>query len=188
MPYPLMLLHVAVLLTMLVGCGGDDEPPLAEDLRDGGHVLVLRHALTESTTPPDESLRSCDRQRNLSEAGREQAREIGAAMRELDIPIGDVRTSPMCRTHDTAILAFGRAEIDGDLVSPGEVGTIEDDERREQALLEMVETPPSDGTNTVLVTHTGNIGAALGESIVEGGMLAYADGRLVGRIPPDEWR
>jgi broad specificity phosphatase PhoE len=187
MPYPLMFLHVAVLLTMLVGCGGDDEPPLADDLRDGGHVLVFRHAATHTRVDQQEFLRSCAEQRNLSVAGREQAREIGAAMRELDIPIGEVRTSPMCRTHDTAVLAFGRATIDGDLVSPGVVGTLEDDERREQALREMVETPPSDGTNTVLVTHTGNIGAALGESIVEGGMLAYADGRLVGRIPPDEW-
>jgi hypothetical protein len=67
------------------------------------------------------------------------------------------------------------------------VDTIEADDRRARELRELVSQPPSDGTNTVLVTHTGNIGAALGESIDEGEMLAYADGRLVGQIKPEEW-
>jgi broad specificity phosphatase PhoE len=181
----LMLLHASLLL--FAGCGGEDEPPLADDLRDGGHVLVFRHAATGTATDEQEFLRSCSEQRNLSAAGRDQARAIGAAVRELDIPIGEVLTSPMCRTHDTAVLAFGRAEIDGDLVSPGVVGTERDDRRRAEVLRDLVEDPPTDGTNTVIVTHTGNIGAALDESLVEGEMLAYADGRLAGRIKPDEW-
>jgi broad specificity phosphatase PhoE len=180
---PLLL----VVLVLLAGCGGDDEPPLADELRDGGHVLVFRHAATGTATDETESLSSCSEQRNLSQAGREQARAIGAAMRELDIPIGEVLTSPMCRTHDTAVLAFGRATIDGDLVSPGVVGNERDDARRAEVLRELVRDTPSDGTNTVIVTHTGNIGAALDESLVEGEMLAYADGRVVGRVEPDEW-
>jgi broad specificity phosphatase PhoE len=180
-----MLLNAVLLI--VAGCGGDDEPALVGDLREGGHVLVLRHAATGSTRDQREFLSSCSLQRNLSVEGREQARAIGESMRELDIPIGDVRTSPMCRAHDTAVLAFGEATIEGDLVSPGVVDTIEEDDRRARELRELVSQSPSDGTNTVLVTHTGNIGAALGESIEEGEMLAYADGRLVGQIKPEEW-
>lgn len=177
-----MLLHTCALLAL--GCGGDDG--LAGELRDGGLVLVLRHTATETREGP-ESLRSCSQQRNLSAEGRRQARDIGSAMRALEIPVGDVRASGMCRARDTAELAFGRATIDRRLLSPGVVGTIEDDERRARALREMVEAPVPPGTNTVLVTHTGNIGAGLGESTVEGEMLAYDRGRLVGRVKADEW-
>ncbi|MGH2944836.1 MAG: histidine phosphatase family protein [Solirubrobacteraceae bacterium] len=185
MPIPWRSLNALVLI-VLAGCGSDAQPAIVQELRDGGLVLVMRHAATESATPPSESLRSCDRQRNLSAAGREQARAIGEAMRALDVPIGDVRSSPMCRARDTARLAFGRVEIDRDLVSPGVIGTIEADDRRAAALREMVHTAPPDGTNTVLVTHTGNIGAAFEESVDEGELLAYDRGRLVGTLSPGE--
>jgi phosphohistidine phosphatase SixA len=176
----------ALALAVLAGCGGGGEPPLVDDMREGGLVLVMRHAKTESTTPPNESLRSCDRQRNLSAEGREQARAIGEAMRELEIPIGEVRSSPMCRTRDTARLAFGRVEIDRDLLTPGVIGTIEDDDRRIAALRQMVRDAPPEGTNTVLVTHTGNIGGALEESVEEGEILAYDRGRLLGTVTSEE--
>jgi phosphohistidine phosphatase SixA len=183
----LMLLNTALALAVLVSaCGGDDDDGLAGDLRDGGHVLVLRHTATETREEP-ESLRSCSLQRNLSAAGREQARATGATMRELEIPIGDVRASPMCRTRDTAELAFGNVTMDRRLLSPGVVGTIEDDNRRARLLREMVEAPAPAGTNTILVTHTGNIGVGLGESVDEGETLVYAGGRLVGRVEADAW-
>ena len=176
----------ALALVVLAGCGGGGEPPLVEDMREGGLVLVMRHAKTESTTPPSESLRSCDLQRNLSAEGREQAGAIGEAMRELEIPIGEVRSSPMCRTRDTARLAFGDVEIDEDLLSLGVGGTIEDDERRTAALREMAREAPPEGTNTVLLTHTGNIGGAFDESVDEGEILAYDRGRLLGTITSEE--
>ncbi len=171
---------------MLAGGGGGGEPRLVGEMREGGLVLVMRHAKTESTTPPSESLRSCDQQRNLSPEGREQARAIGEAMREQEIPVGEVRSSPMCRTRDTARLAFDRLEVDQDLVSPGVVGKIEDDDRRIAALREMVREAPPEGTNTVLVTHTGNIGGAFDESVDEGEILAYDRGRLLGTITSEE--
>jgi broad specificity phosphatase PhoE len=183
-------------LALVAGCGGDDEraappaqDPIVRTLREGGHVLVMRHAKTESTTDRQEFLRSCELQRNLSEEGRTQAREIGEAIRALRIPIGEVRSSPMCRTRDTARLAFGDVTLDRDLVSPGVIGTAAGDERRAQAMRALVEDPLPAGENTVLVTHTGNIGAALGEAAVaEGEILVYGEGaELVGRVPPERW-
>jgi broad specificity phosphatase PhoE len=179
-------LHAWIALAIVMSaCGGGDA--LVGDLRDGGYVLVFRHTATETRIDEQESLRSCSRQRNLSADGRAQAREIGEAIRGLEIPIGDVRASPMCRTRDTAELAFGRVTTDRRLISPGVIGTVEDDDRRARQLRELVDTPPPEGTNTIIVTHTGTIGAALDESLDEGEMLAYEDGRLAGRVKPDEW-
>ena len=182
-------------LALLAGCGDDDTAappapdPLVRTLREGGHVLVMRHAKTESTTDRQEFLRSCELQRNLSEEGRAQARELGEAIRALRIPIGEVRSSPMCRTRDTARLAFGDVTLDRDLVSPGVIGTEAGDERRAQAMRAMVEEVPPAGENTVLVTHTGNIGAALAEgTVAEGEVLVYGEGaELVDRVPPERW-
>jgi broad specificity phosphatase PhoE len=182
---------VLALAVMAAGCG-EDEPardPLVSTLQAGGNVLVFRHAVTEQTTDRQEFLRSCELQRNLSEQGREQARAIGEAIRALKIPIGDVRSSPMCRARDTARLAFGRVTLDRDLVSPGVIGTEADDARRAEALRAMVEAPPAAGENTVLVTHTGNLGAGLGEETVdEGEALVYGEGgELIGRVPAERW-
>jgi broad specificity phosphatase PhoE len=188
------LLVLALLAAVAAGCGEDEpapppqQPSIVEALRAGGHVLVVRHAKADAEINRQELLRSCAFQRNLTEEGREQAREIGEAIRALRIPIGDVRSSPLCRTRDTARLAFGRATLDRNLVSPGVVGTEADDERRAQRLAAMVQNPPPAGENTVLVTHTGNIGAALGdETLQEGGMLVYGDGELVDRIESARW-
>jgi broad specificity phosphatase PhoE len=180
---------IVAALFLVAGCGGDDADPLVRELREGGHVLVIRHATADAEISRQELLRSCVLQRNLTEAGREQARAIGEGVRALEIPIGDVRSSPMCRARDTARLAFGRATLDRDLVSPGVIGSEADDERRAQAMRAMVEELPPAGQNTVLVTHTGNIGAALGEeTVAEGETLVYGEGaELVGRVPAEKW-
>lgn len=192
---PVLLLTV---LALVAGCGGDDEGanapaspenPLVGRLRDGGLTLVIRHATADNEINKQEKLSSCELQRNLTEAGKEQAKAIGEGIRALEIPIGDVRSSPMCRTHDTAEIAFGKVADDENLVSPGVIGTEADDRRRASELRRVVKEAASLGTNRVLVTHTGNIGAALGEeTVAEGETLVYdSSARLVGRVKAEDW-
>jgi phosphohistidine phosphatase SixA len=189
------------------GCGGDDEEAerpatpatpglparVLDQLREGRSVLVFRHATTENASFEQEVLGDCAQQRGLSEPGREEARRIGRAIRAAEIPIGDVRASPMCRTRDTAKLMFGRVTVDRDLVTPGMVGEEADDMRRVRILRRLADTPPSGAGNTVLVTHTGNIGGAFdNESVLESGALLFkpdGDGRPSAptRIDPDAW-
>ena len=178
--------RVLLLLVLLVvaGCGREEAPPplveseggaaaqLLGDLRTGGHVLVVRHTTTESTTDRQEQVGDCGSQRNLNAQGRREAQELGAALRALEVPVGVVRMSPLCRTRETALLAFGRAREDDDLISPGVIGTEADDTRRAERLRELAATAPREG-NTVLVTHTGTIGGAFGVSLLEGEALVF---------------
>ncbi|MBU2091202.1 MAG: histidine phosphatase family protein, partial [Alphaproteobacteria bacterium] len=55
------------------------EAALWDALRQGGHVVMFRHALAPGGGDPDGfRVEDCATQRNLNDAGREQARRIGA--------------------------------------------------------------------------------------------------------------
>lgn len=83
-------------------------PAWSFELRDGD-VVIYRHALAPGGgDPPGLKLGDCSTQRNLSDAGREQARRIGAVLRDR---LGTVRVtalwaSPWCRTLETAQLEY----------------------------------------------------------------------------------
>jgi broad specificity phosphatase PhoE len=89
------------------------EAALLDALRQGGAVLMLRHAQTEPGVgdPPGFQLGQCGTQRNLSEAGRAQSRRIGQALAAQGLVPRAVRSSGWCRCIDTAELAFGRHEV-----------------------------------------------------------------------------
>lgn len=79
-----------------------------------GVILLMRHALAPGGgDPPGFVAGDCSTQRNLSEEGRAQARRIGEALRQMEVPVTSVWHSQWCRARDTAELAFpgqGRAE------------------------------------------------------------------------------
>ena len=80
----------------------------AMPLRAGGRGLVvaMRHALAPGTfDPPGFRRGDCSTQRNLSDAGREQARRIGAWFRTHRLEPQRVRSSSWCRCLETARLA-----------------------------------------------------------------------------------
>ena len=82
-----------------------------QQARQGG-VLLVRHASTEPGLgdPPGFVLSQCQTQRNLSEAGRAQARALGAWFARHALPVQAVLSSQWCRCLDTAQLAFGRVQ------------------------------------------------------------------------------
>ena len=98
-------------LALAVGDADAGDPPWGR-LRQGGLVLLMRHGATEPGLgdPAGFRLDDCRTQRNLSAAGREDARRAGARLRAEGVPIASVFTSPWCRCRETATLAFGRAE------------------------------------------------------------------------------
>lgn len=96
--------------------GAAPAPPAQQDalvqaLRRGGVVALIRHSATDPGVgdPPGFRVEDCATQRNLNDAGRAQARRLGDWFRQHGITPTAVRTSPYCRTRDTARLAFGSA-------------------------------------------------------------------------------
>ncbi len=192
----------AFAVLALAGCGGAEAPTpdaaldpvrLVEALQEGGYVIYLRHAATDRSK--DDAgvidLDDCSSQRNLNDAGRQQARELGRAFRALEIPVGEVRSSEYCRTRETAELAFGRAALEPDLT-----GFPNDDApeyaARVRRTKELLATPPDAGENTVLVAHIKNIEASAGISIDEGELAVFeplggTGYRYRGQVPAAAW-
>jgi hypothetical protein len=67
-------------------------PALVAALRQGGLIIYFRHTSTDFGQNDDQmtGYEDCARQRNLTEQGRGEARQIGAAIERLHLPIGDV--------------------------------------------------------------------------------------------------
>lgn len=99
-------LHLAILvLLVLFPIYGSAESDIWSDLRKGGHVVMLRHALAPGTGDPENfRVGDCSTQRNLSDSGREQARKIGQKFRENGITRARVVSSQWCRCIETAEL------------------------------------------------------------------------------------
>jgi phosphohistidine phosphatase SixA len=121
-------------------------------LRQGGQVVLMRHAVTTPGVgdPPGFKLDDCATQRNLTDAGRDDARRVGAAFKARAIPVGRVLSSPWCRCVETARLAFGRAEPWSPLSNL--FGAREREAEQMRALREVAGRRPDDG-NLMLVTH-----------------------------------
>lgn len=148
------------------------ERPLTRELlaglREGGYLIYFRHSITPNYSDPDtRSLHDCATQRNLSLDGREQARSIGRAFRDLEIPVGIVRASVYCRSVDTARLAFGRVEPAEELVLSGD-DKADLESGRVKHLRNLAKIPPWPGTNTVFVGHGGGAQILGGRHLDEG--------------------
>jgi virginiamycin B lyase len=187
-------LAAGVALLVSAGSAGSAGPRLVEQLKRGGLVLVLRHAATDQSKQDEDpvDLADCSTQRNLSAAGRAQARAIGRGVERLDLRIGIVRTSRFCRTRETARLAFGRGKVEPALLNT--INAVHDESWRRQirGARRLIGTQPAGGRLTVLVTHGVVASDATGLTLEEGETLVFRprDGtfRLVGRIAADEWK
>lgn len=92
------------------GAWAADEA-LWEQIKEGGYVLLIRHAATPLTKAPTPSSRGgCVHERDLSDAGQTLARKLGTVFREHGVPVARVVSSPGCPSVETAQIAFGRVE------------------------------------------------------------------------------
>jgi phosphohistidine phosphatase SixA len=174
-----------------------DIKGLAQVLRAGGHVILVRHGTTftnQADTDPS-NLADVGKQRNLNDKGKELAKAFGEAIRSAGVPVGRVYTSQFNRAHETAVLAgFRDIETTVDLSEGGLVVTPDENNRRAAALRDMLANAPKKGENDILITHKPNIVDALGKGwfeVKEGEASIFKpEGRkyrLLARVRMEDW-
>jgi broad specificity phosphatase PhoE len=181
-----VLLLVATALALPAAARASE--PLWTLLKGGGQVVLLRHGSTPPAVgdPPGFRLDDCTTQRNLSAAGREEARRLGAAFTARGIPVDRVLSSPWCRCLETARVAFGAAEPWDELSSLFADRTRQAEQTR--AFRELAGERRAGG-NVILVTHGANIVAFVGVSPAMGEMVIVTPQgggafTVAGRLPP----
>ena len=145
------LLHCCLASLCLATAATADSFEL---LAHPGHVLLLRHANAPGVgDPAGMKLSDCSTQRNLDEAGRKQARELGQRLRAAGVTNARVYTSELCRCRETArLLDIGTVEALPALNST--VGRTEQERTTQmKALRAFMERLPRQGGPVVLVTH-----------------------------------
>jgi phosphohistidine phosphatase SixA len=164
----------ALLLSILIFASQALAQPNAEllsRLREGGYVLYLRHTSTDFSQNDSRmtSYEDCASQRNLTDQGRDEARAIGEHVKRLKIPIGEVLASPLCRTMETARLAFGKAKATND-VRGGPART--DDPARYASLRKLLSSKIPKGQNLVISSHGNPFHAVAGPPYLAEGEFA----------------
>lgn len=149
---------IVMLLWHVGPAAANGDAALWQALREGRAVALIRHAEAPGTgDPPGFRLDDCATQRNLSPAGREQARRFGNAFRQNGIDSALVLSSAWCRAQDTArLLDLGRVEIAPALASLQ--GRQENRGPQTAELRALIGSLP-EGRPAVLVSHGATISA-----------------------------
>ena len=183
-----------------------DDKALVSALRDGGHVIYIRHAKTTKDwgdqVSPELDLADCSTQRRLSDEGKADAKTIGEGIKAAGIPVGDVISSDYCRAYNTADLAFGTYTKNSDLnFLPCVECTPVDYENYAKRVAPLMSAKPEAGKNTFLVGHddpfqgvtmplvpiNGIYPAPMGVAYVAK-PLGDGNFELVAKILPNQWQ
>ena len=107
----LIKIFFIIFITFPSTIKADLNQELSLELKKGGKIIFIRHAYAPGGGDPENfDINNCDTQRNLSDEGRDQSKEIGNFFIKNDIPIFKVFSSEWCRCKETAELAFTNFE------------------------------------------------------------------------------
>jgi phosphohistidine phosphatase SixA len=201
-------LAVSVQAQELSGSG------LVNALRRGGYVLVMRHASSPRETPDAKTANpdNTSRERQLDETGRTTATAMGAALKQLAIPIGQVFTSPTYRARETVrLLSLKDAMPIEELGDAGRSMQAAGDAQAEWLQKTVARAPSTSAEaaadkstaakatadkmgNTLVITHQPNIARAFPNlsDVADGETLVFRpDGKggtmLAARVKIEEW-
>ena len=197
--------HLAVFITitaLLFALPVNAQPrqsdaELAQMLRAGGYVIVLRHGATHADQADTDPLNheNAAKQRQLNAKGEEAAKALGEALKVIGAPVSRAITSHFNRAYQTAKLAgFDNVEKNIDVTEGGLVVSPNENNRRAVAFRKLASTVPPAGTNVVIVSHKPNTIDAFGKDwfeVKEGEATIFKpDGaayQVIARIQMDEW-
>jgi phosphohistidine phosphatase SixA len=174
MNFKACILIITSLLISIVA----NATELSDKLRSSDHVLLMRHALAPGIgDPANYKLNDCSTQRNLSDAGRAQARTVGHWLKAQGVETAAIFSSAWCRCKETAeLLRFGTVHVEPSLASFFD--EMHKARERSHALQHFIAQQLKTKGNKalILVTHHVNIYEFMGENIDSGDMvLAQVD-------------
>lgn len=195
------LRSVAILPAMLVAGIAQADPlsgaALVKALHQGGYILLMRHASSPATPPAAESAErdNTKLERQLDQTGRNSAQAMGAAIKTLGVPVGEVWSSPTYRALETVRLAsLPNPRTAAELSDGGQSMQPVSKDQTAWLQAKLAERPRA-GTDTVIVTQYPNILDAFGQKasgLTDGeALIVRPDGagaeEIVGRVQIDEW-
>lgn len=170
---------------------------LIEALRQGGYVLLMRHASSPSAAPEPSAAEvdNTARERQLDNTGRTTAMAMGGALKALRIPVGRVLSSPTYRALQTAKFAALPAPLAFSELGDGGQSMQAATTSQSAWLRGKIADPPPRGTDTIIITHFPNIQAAYGDEaagLADGeALIFHPDGKggaqLRGRVKIEAW-
>jgi phosphohistidine phosphatase SixA len=182
-----LLVCFAGLITLATAGADSANADMIGRMKDGGHILMIRHALAPGTgDPANFRIGDCATQRNLDDRGRNQARSIGDWLRTQGIASARVYSSQWCRCLETArLLEMGLVTALPALNSFYEL--TQNREPNLKALRKFIAEQPSNGSLIIMVTHLVTISAIANEGVSSGeGVLLKlnedAPYEIVGRL------
>jgi len=156
------------IVIFLVTNAHTDQDTLIEQIKTGGHILMIRHAYAPGNgDPANFQIGDCFTQRNLNDRGRSQARAIGEWLRIRGIENARIYSSQWCRCLETAMLlnigpVMELSSLNSFYDRP------QDREPNIYALQEFISEQLRDGELIILVTHFVTISAITGEGVSSG--------------------
>lgn len=149
-----------------------------------GYVLLMRHSVAPGVGDPSNfKLNDCSTQRNLSETGRQDARDIGAWLARRQLKIARVESSRWCRAKETAtLLNLGKVRVNKNLDSLFQESELDNHPQTIKIRKQIVDYRNKAGL-LILVSHYVNIGAITNVGVSSGeGVLVRADSKGVIRV------
>ena len=165
---------LCVVSTLGIAATASADAPAKADvvpaLQKGGYVVFIRHPKTNPDQADTDPLHvdNVKAQRQLSDEGRKQAKDLGEAFRALKIPVAAVMSSKFFRAQEAAtLLELGKVEASLDLAEGGLVVSPNENQRRAAALRKLLGTAPAAGKNLIIVSHKPNLQDAAGKDLAD---------------------
>jgi phosphohistidine phosphatase SixA len=152
---------IIILISLTSSIKAEIDKDILASLKEGNKLIFIRHAYAPGGGDPDNfDINDCNTQRNLSDSGRQQAKNISNFFIENQINFKSVYSSEWCRCKETAKIAFGDFETKNFLNSFFSQKFAKNRKKQMKDLNNFVNNYNDDG-NLVFVTHYVVISEAL---------------------------
>ena len=152
---------IIILISLTSSIKAEIDKDILASLKEGNKLIFIRHAYAPGGGDPDNfDVNDCNTQRNLSDSGRQQAKNISNFFIENQINFKKVYSSEWCRCKETAKIAFGDFETKNFLNSFFSQKFAKNRKKQMNDLNNFVDNYKDDG-NLVFVTHYVVISEAL---------------------------